>query len=109
MFQNRKGGAYHSETFRKKMLRYCDENHIQNGEYLFKSHDYRHTIAARFYDDGVPLQTIRDYLGHVYEEMTRQYIDYMPRKVDKASTEYFDRHSSLAAGLLKKKEGNEIG
>lgn len=109
VFQNRKGGAYHSGTFRKKMLRYCDENHIQNGEYLFKSHDYRHTIATRFYDDGVPLQTIRDYLGHIYEEMTRQYIDYMPRKVDKASTEYFDRHSSLAAGLLKKNEGNGIG
>ena len=86
VFQNRKGGAY-----------------------LFKSHDYRHTIATRFYDDGVPLQTIRDYLGHIYEEMTRQYIDYMPRKVDKASTEYFDRHSSLAAGLLKKNEGNGIG
>ncbi len=109
VFQNQKGGAYCSGTFRKKMVRYCDENYIQNGEYLFRSHDYRHTIATRFYDAGVPLQTIRDYLGHVYEEMTQQYIDYMPRKVDKASTEYFSKYGSLAAGLLKKKGGNVNG
>ena len=107
VFQNQNGGAYCSGTFRKKMLRYCDQNHIQNGEYLFKCHDYRHTLATRFYDAGVPLQTIRDYLGHVYEEMTQQYVDYMPRKIDKASAEYFGRHGSLAAGLLKKKGGTE--
>ena len=109
VFQNQNGGAYCSGTFRKKMLRYCDQNHIQNGEYLFKCHDYRHTLATRFYDAGVPLQTIRDYLGHVYEEMTQQYVDYMPRKIDKASAEYFGRHGSLAAGLLKKKGGTENG
>lgn len=70
VFQNTKGGAYHSCTFRKKMLKACAENNIQGGEYLFKSHDYRHTIATHFYDTGVPIQSIRDYLGHDYEEMT---------------------------------------
>ena len=29
----------------------------------------------------VSLQSIRDYLGHTYEEMTRQYIDYMPQRI----------------------------
>lgn len=93
VFQNTKGGAYHSCTFRKKMLKACAENNIQGGEYLFKSHDYRHTIATHFYDTGVPIQSIRDYLGHDYEEMTLQYIDYMPKKIEKASEEYFSRHS----------------
>lgn len=56
----------------------ADYNPIQNGEYIFKSHDYRHTVATNFYEHGVSIQSIRDYLGHTFEEMTMQYIDYMP-------------------------------
>lgn len=96
VFQNTKGGAYRSGTFRYNMLKYCEMNNIQNGEYVFKSHDYRHTIATCFYNTGVPLQSIRDYLGHDYEEMTEQYIDYMPQKIEKASEEYFSQHSLAA-------------
>lgn len=105
VFQNQKEGAYKSVTFRKNMLRCCAENRIQNGEYLFQSHDYRHSIATLFYDNGVSLQGVRDYLGHTYEEMTRQYIDYMPRKMANANDEYFRKHNSLAASLKKEKEG----
>ena len=96
VFQNAKGGAYCKSTFRYNMLKYCELNNIQNGGYVFKSHDYRHPIATYFYDTGVPLQSIRDYLGHDYEEMTEQYIDYMPKKIEKASEEYFSRHSLAA-------------
>ena len=96
VFQNAKGGAYCKSTFRYNMLKYCELNNIQNGGYVFKSHDYRHTIVTYFYDTGVPLQSIRDYLGHDYEEMTEQYIDYMPKKIEKASEEYFSRHSLAA-------------
>lgn len=79
IFQNQKGGAYHKGTFKNKMIKACKECNVQNGEYIFRSHDYRHTIATAFYDTGVPIQSIRDYLGHDYEEMTRQYVDFMPR------------------------------
>ena len=96
VFQNAKGGAYCKSTFRYNMLKDCELNNIQNGGYVFKSHDYRHTIATYFYDTGVSLQSIRDYLGHDYEEMTEQYIDYMPKKIEKASEEYFSRHSLAA-------------
>lgn len=103
VFQNTHGGAYCYGTFRKKMLQYCDACGIQNGEYLFKSHDYRHTVATSFYDDGVSIQSVRDYLGHNHEEMTRQYIDYMPKKLAKANEEYFKRpENSLASGLKKR-------
>lgn len=103
VFANRHGGAYRSGTFRNRMLRCCKENQIQNGEYIFRSHDYRHGIATLFYDKGVSLQGVRDYLGHIYEEMTRQYIDYMPRKLARANDEFFSRHNSLAANLMKGK------
>lgn len=102
IFQNKKGGAYHISTFRSNMLKYCKENKIANGEYLFKSHDYRHTVATMYYENGVSLQSIRDYLGHDYEEMTRRYIDYMPNKISKANEEFFEREeSSLSFGIKR--------
>lgn len=103
VFQNKRGGAYVSNTFRKRMLECCAESNIQNGMYAFKSHDYRHSIATLLYDNGVSRQSVRDYLGHAYEEMTLQYIDYMPRKLAKANEEYFSQHNSLAAALKKEK------
>lgn len=102
LFKNTKGGAFLYQTFRVQMLKYCKENRIQGGEYLFKSHDYRHTVATLFYDNEVSLQSIRDYLGHMYDEMTQQYVDYMPQKIEKANAEYFeDPDNDLAAGLKK--------
>ncbi len=100
IFQNQNGGAYKKGTFKAKMIRACKESNIQNGDYIFRSHDYRHTIATAFYDTGVPIQSIRDYLGHDYEEMTRQYVDFMPKKIEKASEEYFKR-GSLASCIRK--------
>ena len=48
------------------------------------------------YDNGVSLQAVRDYLGHKEEDMTKQYLDYFPEKIDKANEEYFQGGSALA-------------
>lgn len=110
VFQSSQGEAYRSATFRVNMREYCEKNGIKGGEYIFKSHDYRHGIATLFYDSGVSLQGVRDYLGHVYEEMTQQYVDFMPKKIEKASEEYFKEHNSLAASLkIKKGRGDKDG
>ena len=101
IFQNIKGGACLYQTFRIQMLKVCQEQGIQNGEYLFKSHDYRHTVATMFYDNEVSIQSIRDYLGHSYEEMTRQYIDYMPKKIAQANEEFFSNPENSLASYLK--------
>lgn len=102
LFKNKNGGAYLYVTFRSQMLRLCSENQISGGKYVFKSHDYRHTVATEYYESGVSIQAVRDYLGHDYEEMTRQYIDYMPRKLDAANEIFFSQQEeSLATGLMK--------
>lgn len=102
LFKNKKGGAFYRDTFRWQMLKYCEKNQIANGEYLFKSHDYRHNLATLYYDKGISIQAVRDYLGHEYEEMTRQYVDYMPKKLECASERYFQEEShSFAAELMK--------
>lgn len=102
LFQNQTGGAFRYGTFRYQMLKYCEKYQIANGEYTFKSHDYRHNLATLYYDSGISLQAVRDYLGHEYEEMTRQYVDYMPKKLEKASEAYFQEEThSFAAELMK--------
>lgn len=101
VFQNKNGGAYRSATFREQMIKHCKEIGIVDGEYLFRSHDYRHGVATYFYDNGVSLQGVRDYLGHTYEEMTQQYIDYMPKKIDEASQKFFEKQGNSLASCLK--------
>ena len=106
IFQNQKGKAYHYSSFRWSMKKIFNENHELFQEYNFKSHDFRHTIATMFYEDGVPLQSVRDYLGHDYEEMTQQYVDYMPKRISKANQELFAKEgSSLASGIERCKRG----
>ena len=84
------------------MLKYCEKNQIADGEYIFRSHDYRHNLATLYYDNGISIQAVRDYLGHEYEEMTRQYVDYMPKKLEKASEAYFQEEThSFAVELMK--------
>lgn len=61
---------------------------------------------GKAYDDEVPFQSIRDYLGHDYEEMTQQYVDFMPKKISAANQEFFKKgENSLASGIKKCKRG----
>ena len=83
IFKGKDGGASRGTTFRQEFQQYCDKNGIADGSYIFKTHDYRHTLATQFYDEDVSIQTIRDYLGHFSEEMTKQYVDFMPRELKK--------------------------
>ena len=103
-FQAEQGGAYRIGSFVKRFRTQCKKHKIADCEYVFKTHDYRHTLATQFYDDGVPIQTIRDYLGHVAEEMTKQYVDYMPKKIEKANDNYFDKpENNIALTITPKK------
>ena len=103
LFTNKNGGPYRSMTFRHQMKKFCEDHEIDGGDYLFQSHDYRHTVATMLYDNGVSIQGVRDYLGHDYLEMTEQYIDYMPKKIAKENMGFFQKpEHNLAAGLRKK-------
>lgn len=107
IFKGKNGGAYRVGTFRQEFQKYCDKNGIADGDYIFKSHDYRHTLATQFYDEDVSIQTIRDYLGHFSEEMTKQYVDFMPKRIEKASDTYFKKpENDLASTIKVKKRGD---
>lgn len=101
IFQNRKGGAFSYGTFVWQMKKYCRKCGIYGGEYLFKSHDYRHTVATTFYEHGVSIQSIRDYLGHNWQEMTMQYIDYMPKQIAKHNDAYFEEEGNSLLSCME--------
>ncbi|MDO4977930.1 MAG: site-specific integrase [Eubacteriales bacterium] len=90
VFKNKRGGAYDAGTFTKQMTRELSAIGINTDEYWFQSHDFRHTIATLLYRHGASIQTIRDYLGHSTEEMTKKYIDWIPAQINSKSSEYFN-------------------
>lgn len=71
--------------------------------YIFRSHDWRHTLATFLYENGTSLQSVREYLGHEYEEMTEQYNDYMPKRIDKENESFFEKEeNNLAARFVRR-------
>ena len=44
------------------------------------------------------------YLGHTFEKMTMQYIDYMPRKIAKENDAYFEEEENSLLACMQKGE-----
>ena len=110
LFKAQDGGAYRVGTFVKGFRASCKKHGIYISGDTFKTHDYRHTLASGLYDDGVSIQTIRDYLGHNNTNMTKQYIDYMLKKIEQANIDYFNQADHvLAAEIIPKKRGEKTG
>lgn len=108
IFKSASGGAYNSNTFRKQMIVCCTEHGVHCNNYIFRPHDYRHTIASSLFDSGTSLQSIREFLGHKTEEMTKQYIDYVPNKIDTANEEYFSEAGNLIRTEVTRKINMKI-
>lgn len=104
VFQNRKGGAYKSQTFCTQMQRLCKVYGLECEDFVFRSHDYRHGVATKMYQQGVSIQAVRDYLGHKEEDMTKQYLDYIPDQIDERSDLYYQSARSLGKKTRRKKE-----
>ena len=90
VFTRRDGRAYDPGNFSKQIKKILSAAGISKEEYSFRAHGYRHGVGTRFYSAGVAIQAIRDYLGHNSEEMTKQYIDHIGKRVRDASYEYFE-------------------
>ncbi len=99
VFRNRKGGAFCAETFCKNFKKSLMDIGIT--DYSFRSHDSRHTVATFLWQSGVPIETIRDYLGHISTDMTMQYIDFMTEIISESNDIYFKDHPELGEIALK--------
>ena len=99
VFKNSRGGAYQADTFSKHMKKYILDAGID--EYSFKAHDFRHLIATLLDNDGVPIEVIRDFLGHRDSDMTREYIDFLQKKLDAKNESFFEENESLSKLALE--------
>ncbi len=90
IFRNSKKGPYNADKFSKEVKKYLEENGIS--DYTFKSHDFRHTLATNFRNNGVSIEVLRDLLGHDDSQMTLNYIDYQQQEVDRLNAEYYSEH-----------------
>ena len=84
-----------AKHFCNRMTRFCEETGISTDGYRFRSHDFRHTIAGKLHNQGISIPVIREYLGHQSEEMTKQYIDYVPGMIDSRNEEFFKGRSLM--------------
>ncbi len=98
VFQDSKGRVYSAGNFWHQMVCYCRKYQITCRDYVFRCHDYRHNIATRLFDQGIDIQTIREFLGHKFDDMTKQYIDYIPKKIRQKSEKYYREEESLENG-----------
>lgn len=98
IFKSKKGRAYDVSTFRSQVQRLCRKYQVGGENYVFRPHDFRHQVGTELFDAGVSIQAIRDYHGHRDESMTRRYIDYMPKRMEKANERYFSGNAILVDG-----------
>ncbi len=78
------------KQFKRQLLLYEETRDI-----TFKSHDYRHTIATDLHMSGASLSSTRAFLGHRRDDMTKQYIDHLPGRIDRLQDEYFKENKDL--------------
>jgi integrase len=90
---NDKDKPFNAGTFSKQMKKYLKATGI-TAHIDFRSHDYRHTIISDIYYSGAGISTAREFAGHKYEDMTKQYIDNLPGKIDALQDEYFKENAN---------------
>lgn len=87
------GTAFQAGTFSEKLKEVFLEHDIKNADgsnYIFKAHDYRHTMGAKMMDRNIPFQFIQEQLHHESPEMTVSYIEYTNKKKIRKMNEFID-------------------
>ena len=82
---------FQTGTFTSQMNRWL-RKYKSTQDIHFKSHDYRHTIVTDIFDSGAGLPTAREFAGHKNENMTKEYIDHRPSKIDRLQQQYFSEN-----------------
>lgn len=88
VFSQKDGSPIRYITFFHRMRRLCEEHGINREGYMFRSHDFRHRIAAWMYQEGIHMRLIRDFLGHTHTDMTAQYIHIPVQMLEDKEMEY---------------------
>lgn len=76
LFPSKKGQPLKRSVFWNALNRLAYQKQIRDGSgqlYSFRPHRFRHTLATRMINNGVPQHIVQRYLGHETPQMTARY------------------------------------
>lgn len=76
LFPDKNGNPFKQATFADNLNRLAHRTQIRDAAghlYHFRSHNFRHTVATRMINSGVPQHIVQRYLGHATPDMTAVY------------------------------------
>jgi len=76
LFPDKNGQPFKQATFADNLNRLAYRTQIRDATghlYHFRAHNFRHTVATRMINSGVPQHIVQRYLGHATPEMTAVY------------------------------------
>ncbi len=79
VFTNKQNKPFTTGTFRRHIKNFCSKINIQNSDgspYIFTPHQYRHLMAKRMRQQGIPLRFIQEQLHHYTQYMTLFYVEH---------------------------------
>lgn len=76
LFPDKNGHPFKQATFADNLNRLAHRKQIRDATghlYHFRAHNFRHTVATRMINSGVPQHIVQRYLGHATPDMTAVY------------------------------------
>lgn len=96
LFPNTSGSeCVNSLWLTMKVQTLCDEHSVVTSEgerYIFKPHDFRHTLAVDALDAGVPFHMVQEALHHKSRKMTTAYSEMLSKRARRIALKVVDIH-----------------
>lgn len=99
LFASPQKGAYNSSTFRAEMqkaLILLDVKNVDGTPFIFRPHDFRHTMGAKMRELNIPFQYIQEQLHHESPEMTLAYTEFTNKKKIRKMGSYINIYGAQA-------------
>lgn len=96
LFPNKSGSeCVGSQWLIQQVRDLCDEHSVVTSEgerYVFKPHDFRHTLAVDALDAGVPFHMVQEALHHKSRKMTTAYSEMLSKRARRIALKVVDIH-----------------
>ena len=93
LFHSAPNQAYHSTTFQAQLNEALAPYHIMKPDgtpFIFRPHDFRHTLATKMYRSNIDIPIIQGILHHASIEMTMAYVERDEAYMKNKSAQFLD-------------------
>ena len=100
LFYDDKEKMYTYQSFRNAIMRQCSQRGILDNEYVFRGNGYQIEFCKWLYKAGVSIQSIREYMGYISDEIVKKNLGIIDEEVIRASELFFQKMDSVWGGAL---------